>query len=706
MKRAPKGLIHAVPLIVVLGGLAALGARGATQASPPSGQPGTPTYPARGRCALIDYRDAVIDPIRDFATTADDSTLPTLVRVKIGSLNPNGGPKTLATYADTGPIFGLAFDGIRFRHYAGARPRSGSPLGDRPPGQIYEIDGATNPATVRRWVVLDAGPMEREVPPGPEYLHRIDRWGLGDLEVDDQAQWLFAVNLSDRRVYRLSLPDGAVIGSFPIGSSAEPWAPNARPFGLGWRDGWLYHGVVDSREDPALPGTLAAYVYRSRADGSDMVEVLSVALPSRWQPWGEPIDGAMGAQPILVDIEFRPNGDLILGLRNRAHDVQPVSTTSEQGEILATRREGERSVAIGGHYQASTRRWPKPIQGGLAAWYGQDSVFAAVLGAVYQPQEQPREQAGGLLLDNVSGRQAAVVPYSACWPCQPVVDSLGDVESTCRLFMTPTPSTTPTASRTPAPSATPSSSATSSPTTTRTSPPPTPTAPPSPPPTIVPRPVFLPILLQQQCADLLPVDLALVLDMSTSMNRPGPGGVPKYIAATEAAGVLVAALTLHSLPSSDRVAVVGFHGDAWLEAGLTTDSGTITAALERLPQRMSEGTRLDLALDEARDVLVDRPQSRAAVVVLLTDGLPNLVPPAEDGRPETTILRAAERLKSLTTAVFTVGLGQPSEIDADLLRAVASSPDAYREALDAAALRAIFAVIAGDLTCPVVGEWP
>ncbi len=303
---------------ILVGSLVVLGAWGEGQPRSTVTANGTPTYPARGRWLSIDCRYAVIDQIRGFAATEPETSLPTILRVSARASMPTDGWPQLASLAETGPIFGLAHDGSRGLLYAGARPRSYTPLGARSPGQIYEV-ASTNAFPVRPWAVLDAGPMEKDVAAG-EYDHLIDRWGLGDLEIDDEARWLFTVNLYDRRIYRLSLPGGDVLDSFAIGSAHAAWAANARPFGLGWNDGWLYHGVVDSREDPTLPGSVSAYVYRSRPTGAEMGEVLRAELPARWQPWQEPAGGPIAAQPVLADIEFRHNGDLILAMRNRAHD--------------------------------------------------------------------------------------------------------------------------------------------------------------------------------------------------------------------------------------------------------------------------------------------------------------------------------------------------------------------------------------------------
>ncbi len=97
---------------------------------------------------------------------------------------------------------------------------------------------------------------------------------------------------------------------------------------------------------------------------------------------------------------------------------------------------------------------------------------------------------------------------------------------------------------------------------------------------------------------------------------------------------------------------------------------------------------------------------RRTVVVLLTDGLPNDVPPADDGRVETTILRAAEQVKARGASLYTIGLGTALDVDADLLRAMASSPGQYLEAPDASDLGRLYAGIAREIRCPGGGQWP
>jgi Mg-chelatase subunit ChlD len=212
---------------------------------------------------------------------------------------------------------------------------------------------------------------------------------------------------------------------------------------------------------------------------------------------------------------------------------------------------------------------------------------------------------------------------------------------------------------------------------------------------------YLPLVLRATCHTRF-VDVALVLDTSTSMLQTGIDGRTKLEASVDAAGRFLDRLDLaNRVPPRDRAAVVAFNAEARVLQSLTGDRSRLGAALAGLDRGVAEGTRLDLALGMARSAVSggDRPQASLPVLLLLTDGLPNRVPPAEDGRPETTVLRAADEAKRAGIRVYTVGLGQPGQIHADLLRAVASAPGMYREAPDASQLRSIYAELADVVHC-------
>jgi Mg-chelatase subunit ChlD len=95
------------------------------------------------------------------------------------------------------------------------------------------------------------------------------------------------------------------------------------------------------------------------------------------------------------------------------------------------------------------------------------------------------------------------------------------------------------------------------------------------------------------------------------------------------------------------------------------------------------------------------PAEAGAVMVLLTDGLPNRVPPGPGSTMEETVLARAASARGAGTRIFTVGLGLPDDVLRGLLAGVAGSPLDYYYAPDAADLAGIYRQIAGRITeCP------
>jgi Mg-chelatase subunit ChlD len=180
--------------------------------------------------------------------------------------------------------------------------------------------------------------------------------------------------------------------------------------------------------------------------------------------------------------------------------------------------------------------------------------------------------------------------------------------------------------------------------------------------------------------------------------------------AVAAAHLFVDAIGLSGSPDGDRVAVVGFNRTGWIQQPLTADRALVGAALEGLAARMQEHTRLDLALSYGGAALEGTGPGRERIVVLLTDGLPNQVPYAEDGTMDTTILRQAQAVKSAGATVYTIGLGRSEganpEVNAALLARVASRPDTAYLAPDALDLGRIYQQIAVVIPCGAGPYWP
>lgn len=267
------------------------------------------------------------------------------------------------------------------------------------------------------------------------------------------------------------------------------------------------------------------------------------------------------------------------------------------------------------------------------------------------------------------------------------IDAAGIV--TANGYVTPPPlvtaTATPTASATPTVTATPTATATPTVTATLT---------PSPTPTPVPRPLYLPIGLREECRVAQKrVDVALVIDASSSMDEPASAGRSKWAAALEAVRTF---LDLLDLSGGDQAAIVWFNARAKVAQGLTGERAALVGALERIPR--AQFTRIDLGVVEARKELTSERHRRgnAAVMVLLTDGLANPV-------GIEVAVREAEEAKAAGITVFTIGLGY--ELDEAGLIAMASSREHYLWTPDAEELTAIYRRVAERLPCPAEQFW-
>lgn len=614
----------------------------------------------------------------------------------------------LARLEDTGSVFGLAYDPLRGHLYAGAFHQYRIDFGPAGAGGIYRVDLETG--EIVAWASLEAGEdhhggtlrTPRTGIPDFDAIPLAGKVSLGDLEIDEAGEALYAMNLHDRRIHRFALPEGAPLGSFAIGSASEPWADNARPFGLAVTGGRLYHGVVDSREEPSLPGALRAYVYRSLPDGSEMREVARLDLdygapPHDWQPWlSEPLAERMatppfprpdGGQPLLADIEMDRGGSLALGLRNRVGDMYWPRFWG--GDLLPARPANGRFEvpAPPEHFRDDAADDLEPLRGGLAVDPQAERVLA---GGTVDRDFHTASVWAVRWFDRLTGEVRGPVDGR-----EPLLDNetrgIGDLELLCAPAWTPsppassTPSATPTASPTSTPSASPTGTATPMP---------------SPSATAELRPIYLPMTMREHCPPVW-LDLYLALDVSTSMGRPDGSGRTKLAAALEGAAALLDMLSLGRGVPGDRAAVLGFNALAWVESPLTDDASALRSALARLPERSAQGTRLDLVLEAAARELPTLPTSgRQSIVLLLTDGLPNRVPtPEGGGRQEDTVLAAAGRLRAAGVRIYALGLGRGEDLDAALLEAIAGSPRRYRHAADAGALGALFRGIGAELVC-------
>lgn len=225
---------------------------------------------------------------------------------------------------------------------------------------------------------------------------------------------------------------------------------------------------------------------------------------------------------------------------------------------------------------------------------------------------------------------------------------------------------------------------------------------PTPPPTAtndarLTRRLFLPLLLKEPACppeDRF-IDVALVLDASTSMLAPGPDGRAKYLTALDAARNFAAQLRLR--PGGDQLALVSFNSKARLLLSLTDDAASTDAALRNFT-RLQQGSRLELGIQAATAELGSRRARRSArAMVVLSDGQTN------PSHGDASVLAAAVA-KGLGVVIYVVGMGP--DMNVATLEPIASGGSRFFPAPTDDLLTPAFAELIQSLVCARELFWP
>lgn len=199
-----------------------------------------------------------------------------------------------------------------------------------------------------------------------EAFSKIGKVGIGGLEVSEDGQSLWLVNMFDKKLYRINisayntngtLPTAANVTSFAIPNPGCP-VGSARPWALKSYEGKLYVGLVCDAFDSADPintvvgpnglvsppnrSYLRAYVYSLQ--GSTYTKIFDFPLTypkgyaispanspgipgsnrTGWYPWTDNWqnlnvnnDSWVYPQPILSDIDFDVDGSMVLAFADR-----------------------------------------------------------------------------------------------------------------------------------------------------------------------------------------------------------------------------------------------------------------------------------------------------------------------------------------------------------------------------------------------------
>ncbi len=278
-------------------------------------------------------------------------------------------PEHLALSAQIGSTWGVAYQRSSKKLFTSAVLKRHAGLGPLGTGGIYQIDLNTVPPTVSNFIDLksvgiDTGVDPRDLPgdpglPGsrsarsqdPNAFGAVGHTGLGDIDISEDENTLWVINLFDRKLYKLNIgvpaetPQSEDIDSIQIpnpGCSNDDYAPWA----LAVKDGATYVGVVCTAETSQNPEDLHAYILKLQNNSFTTVFDFSLdytkgysaapvfqSKPGNgreflWNPWAREMSDIYSnsfrfahigyPQPILTNIEFDKDGSMILGFMDRS----------------------------------------------------------------------------------------------------------------------------------------------------------------------------------------------------------------------------------------------------------------------------------------------------------------------------------------------------------------------------------------------------
>ena len=264
----------------------------------------------------------------------------------------------IATHEQVGSVYGIAWQNTQERYYVAAFHKRYIGFGPNGPDAIYQMDmnnnitgvieldnllGTTNSTgtDVHDFTVAGNGHVY-DLGVDDSSFDGVGKIGFGDITLSADKNTLYVVNLFDKKIYALDVTDGITANASIITSWDAPDATNAdrhRPFGLAFHGNKLWVGTVDENASNA-------YVHSLDPSGTSFDLALTIPLDyprqsfigshadlmdrsSDWRPWAINSNitamklhtGEIGfPQPILSDMTFTKEGEMILGFRDRFGD--------------------------------------------------------------------------------------------------------------------------------------------------------------------------------------------------------------------------------------------------------------------------------------------------------------------------------------------------------------------------------------------------
>lgn len=192
------------------------------------------------------------------------------------------------------------------------------------------------------------------------------------------------------------------------------------------------------------------------------------------------------------------------------------------------------------------------------------------------------------------------------------------------------------------------------------------------------------------------LDVMLVIDRSGSMGYEDP---PRIYYAKEAAKTFIDQLNA----SRDMVGLVSFGWEGTLDHSLSNDFESVKSEIDSLEAygatNMGEGierSNEEFSLNSRNDTIL--------AMILLSDGMANVdrdgnyYDEGEDRTPAINyVIEEANEAGNMSVVIYTIGLGNETHFDEELLRSIVRNGGHYYHAPSAEELTEIYLMIAQDL---------
>ncbi|WP_223241674.1 SdrD B-like domain-containing protein [Streptomyces sp. CBMA123] len=269
----------------------------------------------------------------------------------------------LATDAETGTIFGIAWNKADKRVFSAATAKRTTDYGPGGSGGIYVTDLAAKKTTVFT-TVPNAGSTAHGPGTDDAFLDVPGKESLGGIKITDDGKDLFVVNLNDRKLYRYdatAATASAPKGVYPIPDPGCPAAGDWRPFGLGMQDGTGFLGGVCSGQSTGkLTDVRAMVLPFDLGTGAFGKPVLDQPMDyprqstvgtgtcdgAGWFPWSNSISSSQNGKPCniatiafpepeLGEILFETDGSMLLAFKDRFADRGPGAPAPNSATVMS-----------------------------------------------------------------------------------------------------------------------------------------------------------------------------------------------------------------------------------------------------------------------------------------------------------------------------------------------------------------------------------